>query len=199
LRFNLSGGDVLARVSDKGNSFVRNDFREDLTLFAVVQGKAPGDDHFLASGCAGRDCSLSSSSISCSAMSLTSARIFFLHRLQEPGAKRVRVARKRLHSNNTNLRTIDVDIAFALLPNGKERQYIDVRCRVGQHKVVIAGCFNVNRATELAGQIFAALKDARPLKEMAQPLHTPIERGPRMSGRITLEAVYAGFTQGETI
>jgi hypothetical protein len=32
---------------------------------------------------------------------------------------------------------------------GKDRQYVDARMRVGQRKVVVAGCFDVNRAPEL--------------------------------------------------
>jgi hypothetical protein len=56
---------------------------------------------------------------------------------------------------------------------GMERQYIDIRTRIGQRNVIVAGCFNVDRAAELAKPIYWALSDARSLKEHRLNL-TPI-------------------------
>ena len=53
--------------------------------------------------------------------------------------------------------------AYIARDQGRERQYIDVRLRVGNCNVVIGGCFDVSRASELAKPIFFALNDALPL------------------------------------
>jgi hypothetical protein len=50
--------------------------------------------------------------------------------------------------------------AYLAEDQGKERQYIDLRVGVRGRKVVIAGCFDVLRAKELAGPIFNALQNA---------------------------------------
>jgi hypothetical protein len=54
--------------------------------------------------------------------------------------------------------------AYVARDQGRDRQYIDVRIRVHQRNVVVAGCFDVNRADELAKPIFYALNDAVPLE-----------------------------------
>ena len=53
--------------------------------------------------------------------------------------------------------------AYTARDQGRDRQYIDVRIRARQRNVVIAGCFDVNRADQLAKPIFYALNDAVPL------------------------------------
>ena len=53
--------------------------------------------------------------------------------------------------------------AYIARDQGRDRQYIDVRFRAQQRNVVIAGCFDVNRADQLAKPIFYALNDAKPL------------------------------------
>ena len=53
--------------------------------------------------------------------------------------------------------------AYIARDQGRDRQYIDTRIRVRQRNIVIAGCFDVNRADELAKLIFYALSDAVPL------------------------------------
>ena len=40
---------------------------------------------------------------------------------------------------------------------GRDRQYIDARMRIGERSVIVAGCFDVNRASELAVPIFSAV------------------------------------------
>lgn len=62
--------------------------------------------------------------------------------------------------------------AYTANDQGKERQYIDVRTRVGQRNVVIAGCFDVSRADELAKPIFFALNDARPLPDNSDEMES---------------------------
>jgi hypothetical protein len=47
--------------------------------------------------------------------------------------------------------------------NGRERDHIDMRLRIRNHKVVVAGCFDVNRTDDLAKAISYALSDIRPL------------------------------------
>ena len=54
--------------------------------------------------------------------------------------------------------------AYIARDQGRDRQYIDVRIRTLQRNLVIAGCFDVNRAGELAKPIFDALNDAIPLE-----------------------------------
>jgi len=53
--------------------------------------------------------------------------------------------------------------AYIAHDQGRDRQYIDVRIRTRQRNVVIAGCFDVVRADQLATPIFYALNDATPL------------------------------------
>jgi hypothetical protein len=53
--------------------------------------------------------------------------------------------------------------AYIARDRGRDRQYIDVRTRVRQRNVVIADCFDVTRAEQLAKPFFLALRDARPL------------------------------------
>ena len=43
---------------------------------------------------------------------------------------------------------------------GRNRQYIDLRISVRGRKVVVAGCFDVKRAHDLAAPIFAAMQNA---------------------------------------
>ena len=54
--------------------------------------------------------------------------------------------------------------AYIARDQGRDRQYIDARVRVRQRNVVIASCFDVNRADQLAKPIFYALNDAKPLE-----------------------------------
>jgi hypothetical protein len=53
--------------------------------------------------------------------------------------------------------------AYIAEDSGRDHQYLDARMRIGERNVVVAGCLDVNRASELAGPIFAALADAVPL------------------------------------
>jgi hypothetical protein len=53
--------------------------------------------------------------------------------------------------------------AYIARDQGRDRQYIDVRFRTRQRNVVVAGCFDVDRADQLATPIFYALNDATPL------------------------------------
>ena len=73
----------------------------------------------------------------------------------------------RWMSSHLNERSSGKYFVTAYIANdqGKERQYIDVRTRIGQRNVVIAGSFDVSRADELARPIFLALNDARPLPD----------------------------------
>jgi hypothetical protein len=57
--------------------------------------------------------------------------------------------------------------AYIARDQGRDRQYIDIRVRAQQRNVVVAGCFDVNRADELAKPIFYALSDAKPLEIQA--------------------------------
>ena len=60
--------------------------------------------------------------------------------------------------------------AYIARDQGRDRQYIDVCIRTRQRDVVIAGCFDVGRAAELAKPIFYALNDAIPLEnQVPQP------------------------------
>jgi hypothetical protein len=52
---------------------------------------------------------------------------------------------------------------YSAKDRGIERQYIEMRIRVGQRNVVVAGCYTANRADSLAECIISALNDARPL------------------------------------
>jgi hypothetical protein len=71
----------------------------------------------------------------------------------------------RWMSSHLNERSSGKYLVTAYIANdqGKQRQYIDVRTRIGQRNVVIAGCFDVSRADELARPIFLALNDVRPI------------------------------------
>jgi hypothetical protein len=64
----------------------------------------------------------------------------------------------RWMSSQLNERSSGKCLVTAYIANdqGRERQYIDLRTRVGQRNVIIAGCFDVN---------FFALNDARPLPD----------------------------------
>lgn len=53
--------------------------------------------------------------------------------------------------------------AYIARDQGRDRQYIDVRMRLRERNVVMGGCFNVDRAGDLARPIFLALSDASPL------------------------------------
>jgi hypothetical protein len=50
--------------------------------------------------------------------------------------------------------------AYIADDQGRERQYIDLRIPVRGRKMVVAGCFDVLRAKELAVPIFSALRNA---------------------------------------
>jgi tetratricopeptide (TPR) repeat protein len=56
--------------------------------------------------------------------------------------------------------------AYIAQDQGRERQYIDARTRIEEQNVVVAGCFDVSRAKELANPVFSAIRDARPLKAL---------------------------------
>lgn len=51
---------------------------------------------------------------------------------------------------------------------GRERQYIDCRTSVRDHKLVVAGCFDIDHKDELAAAIFWCLEDARPIDHRLQ-------------------------------
>jgi hypothetical protein len=53
--------------------------------------------------------------------------------------------------------------AYIAQDKGLDRQYIDVRIRAQRRNVIIAGCFDVNRADQLAKSIFHAISTAKPL------------------------------------
>jgi hypothetical protein len=53
--------------------------------------------------------------------------------------------------------------AYIARDQGRERQYMDIRFRTRQRNIVVAGCFDVNRADNLAKPIFSAMNGARPL------------------------------------
>jgi hypothetical protein len=57
--------------------------------------------------------------------------------------------------------------AYIAQDQGRDRQYIDVRIRTRQRNVVIAGCYDLKRADQLARPIFYALSDAVPLGKLA--------------------------------
>jgi len=50
--------------------------------------------------------------------------------------------------------------AYVAEDQGRERQYVDVRISVRDRKMVVAGCFDVKRANELAEPVVAALRNA---------------------------------------
>jgi hypothetical protein len=51
--------------------------------------------------------------------------------------------------------------AYVGLEDGLQRQYVDVRRSVRGRRTIVAGCFNVGRAKELAQPIWWALNDAK--------------------------------------
>ena len=53
--------------------------------------------------------------------------------------------------------------AYIAEDHGRDRQYIGARMRVGERNVVVAGCFDVNRASEVGRPIFEAIDDVTPL------------------------------------
>ena len=55
--------------------------------------------------------------------------------------------------------------AYIARDQGKERQYIDLRTTVRGKRVVVEGCFDVERASERAAPIFSTLQDV----ELVQP------------------------------
>jgi hypothetical protein len=50
--------------------------------------------------------------------------------------------------------------AYIANDQGRERQYMDIRIRVGEHNVLICGCFDIQRKDDLAAPIFWAMQDA---------------------------------------
>ena len=50
--------------------------------------------------------------------------------------------------------------AYIARDQGKDRQHIDTRIPVRGRKVILAACFDVDRASELASPIYAAMKGA---------------------------------------
>jgi hypothetical protein len=84
-----------------------------------------------------------------------------IRRLMENDGRRF----KRWMNSHLNHRDMGKALVTAYIAedSGRDRQYIDARMRIGQRNVVVAGCFDVNRASELAAPIFAAMSDAVPL------------------------------------
>jgi hypothetical protein len=50
--------------------------------------------------------------------------------------------------------------AYIANDQGRERQYMDLRIRVGERNVLICGCFDIQRKDDLAAPIFWAMQDA---------------------------------------
>jgi hypothetical protein len=50
--------------------------------------------------------------------------------------------------------------AYIARDGGRERQYMDARISVGGRKVVIGGCFDIQRKHDLAAPVFWAVQDA---------------------------------------
>jgi hypothetical protein len=75
----------------------------------------------------------------------------------------------RWMSSHLNRRAFGKAIVTAYIARdqGRDREYIDSRIRARQRNVIIAGCFNLNRADQLAKPIFYALNDAMPLDNKA--------------------------------
>jgi len=72
---------------------------------------------------------------------------------------------KRWMQSHLNHRTTGKALVSAYVgeDRGRDRQYIDARMRIGQRNVIVAGCFDVSRADELAAPIWLAMSDAAPL------------------------------------
>ena len=66
--------------------------------------------------------------------------------------------------------------AYIARDRGRDRQYFDARIRVRQRNVVIAGCFDVSRADQLARPIFYATPDGFLLRLPARPYSGSVAR-----------------------